>query len=134
MRSRCRSVARSTRPLASRRANTGRRPTAQTLSLRAATIRPSGETANTSGSVPTSLAIGTRRPSDNHTSVSPVTHSLRSDNCGRWPERDSGARDNCESASTGTCSSLAKPLSEREISPISRLRFSGLPVPRISCR
>jgi hypothetical protein len=39
--------------------------------------------AQTDGVCPTSEQIGTRRPSVRHTSVSPVTHSRRSESCGR---------------------------------------------------
>ena len=44
---------------------------------------------------------GRRRPSASTTSVSPATHSRRSDSCGRRSVRASGARDSCDSAITG---------------------------------
>ena len=114
--------------------NTWRRPTAHTLSLFAAMIRPSSDSAQTSGSVPTRSLIGTRRPSVRLTSVSPGTHSRRSDITGRLLGRCSRLRLSCDSATTGTASSLARALSERDISEISVARFSEELVDDISCR
>ena len=59
-----------------------------------------------------------------NTSVSPVTHSRRSDITGRLFGRCSSERLSCDSAMTGTLSSLASDFIEREISEISVARFS----------
>ena len=44
--------------------------------------------------------------------------------CGRWSERDSGARDSCESTTMGTFNSFASPFNDREIEASSSVRFS----------
>ncbi len=132
--SRCFSVARSLRPLASAISNTGFWPTLQTASDLACARRPSGFIEMTVGAWPTKSRIGVRLPSARHTRVSPVTHSRRSDICGFFPSRCSTARFNCERAITGTASSFARILSPREISPISVARFSLVPGTCISCR
>src|SRR5882762_10033698 len=119
---RCSWVARIERPHARRIMTRRRRPTRQIRSVLADTIVPRGDIARTSGAVPTSPSIGTRRPSESSTRVSPVTHSRRSESCGRKSRcaRASTARESCESATTGMLSSFARALSEREISEISR--------------
>ena len=53
---------------------------------------------------------------------------------GRLSVRDSRPRLSCDSAITGTLSSFASALSEREISEISVARFSPVPGTVISCR
>ena len=120
------------RPLASTTSKTDRSPTAHTSSAVAVPKRPSGISDITSGLVPTSFAIGTWRPSASATRVSPVTHSRRSDITGRLSGRCSSERFSCDSATTGTSSSLASALSEREISEISVARFSEEFASRIS--
>ena len=65
-------------------------------------------------------------------SCSRAPDSRRSDSIGRLSERASGARDSCDRTITGTVSSLARPLSEREIDASSRLRFSKRPRPVIN--
>src|SRR5687768_960936 len=120
------------RPLASFTRVTDRVPTFHTLSDIADTTRPSGVTDHTDGVWPTSEQMGKRRPSVRHTSVSPVTHSRRSDSCGRWSDLASGARLNCESRMMGTFSSFARPLIDREIEANSNVRFSKRPRPVIN--
>ena len=53
---------------------------------------------------------------------------------GRLLGRCSTPRLSCDSATTGTCSSLASAFSEREISEISVARFSRVPGTCMSCR
>src|SRR5438034_5613262 len=60
-------------------------------------------------------------------SCSIAPDSRRSESCGRRcsPPRCSGARDSCDSATTGTSSSFASALSEREMNEISCWRLSA---------
>src|SRR5205807_3028559 len=60
-------------------------------------------------------------------SCSMAPDSRRSESCGRRcsPPRCSGARDSCDKATTGTSSSLARALSEREMNEISCWRLSA---------
>ena len=67
-------------------------------------------------------------------SCSMAPDSRRSAITGRLSVRDSRPRLSCDSAITGTFSSLARALSEREISEISVARFSPVPGTDISCR
>ena len=62
-------------------------------------------------------------------SCSRAPDSRRSDSIGRLSERASGARDSCDSTMIGTLSSLARPLSDREIDASSSVRFSKRPRP-----
>jgi len=78
--------------------------------------------------------MGVRAPSVVSTSVSPVTHSRRSDITGRLFGRCSSERLSCDSATTGTLSSFASDFIEREISEISVARFSPCDVACMSCR
>ena len=126
---RCSAVARSTRPLAvatledrldARRSRPGPHLAATTFCR--------SSTASTRGRCAHEIADrGTRRPSASTTSVSPVTHSRRSDITGFLSVRCSTLRLSCDSAMTGACSSFASALSEREISEISVARFSLVP-------
>ena len=67
-------------------------------------------------------------------SCSIAPDSRRSDRMGRWSFRNSGARLSWLRAITGTSSSLAMPLRERDISEISCWRDSALEVPPMSCK
>ncbi len=67
-------------------------------------------------------------------SCSIAPDSRRSDITGFLSVRCSTLRFSCDSAITGTFSSLASALSEREISEISVARFSLVPGTCISCR
>jgi hypothetical protein len=53
--------------------------------------------------------------------------SRRSDSCGRWSDRDSGARLSCDSTTIGTFSLFGEPLSDREMDATSSVRFSKRP-------
>src|SRR5690606_38388419 len=61
-------------------------------------------------------------------SCSRAPDSRRSESCGRWSERCSGARESCESAMIGTPSSLASVLIPRLIWLTSCWRFSTFPL------
>ncbi len=133
VRKRCDCEQRMLRPLAKRICKTDLRPTDHTKSVCDVTISPDGVTAMTSGVCPTRSRIDTRRPSANITKVSPVTHSRKSDMTGRLFGRCSRLRLSCDKAITGTLSSLASAFKEREISEISAVRLSPLPV-CINCK
>ena len=94
----------------------------------------SSSSAQTSGCCPTRSLIGTRRPSVRQTSVSPATHSRRSDITGFLFSRCSTPRFSCDSAITGQLNSFASAFRPREISEISVARFSFVPGTVMSCR
>ena len=131
---RCAAVARIMRPLARVTLKTGLTPFDHTRSERAVVRRCAASTEKTSGVASTRSRIGSRRPSPRLTSVSPVTHSRRSDITGRLFGRCSSERLSCDSATTGTLSSFASDFIAREISEISVARFSPCVVACISCR
>ena len=67
-------------------------------------------------------------------SCSMAPDSRRSAITGRFSARVSTWRLSCDSATTGTLSSLASALSDREMLEISCSRLSAPSWPRISCR
>src|SRR5665213_3184786 len=82
----------------------------------------------TSASCPTRLLIGTLFPFVSQTSVSPVTHSLRSLSWGILLPSFlfSTSRLNWLSAIIGICNSLARPFKSLEIRLISCSRFASV--------
>ena len=60
--------------------------------------------------------------------------SRKSEFTGRLSARCSKLRFSCDKATTGICNSFANAFNEREISAISRVRFSEIFGTRINCK